>query len=378
MFTHTGNPFFPTITFLLMAAAGFGQKVDLDRFHFDVNYIKLPREYVQPDDRTVGVRVGLGGNIRRASSEQAIYDNINVAGFQKVENNPAVGVTFTMNDLRIEKTEMKTRMGDGKDKNGKTAKVELFTLIATYSTTGRFQLYGPKTGEPRQAKKNPPTQPNRFLKAIAGDQATNPSAYQTKITEQNFPDKITYSTREYQSSAEATQYFERNQRSIQFELITNYINDALRIINEQANTWYGYVPVKSQEFLWILDSKKHPEYPIQQEAIKAVKTLMPTMTATESPEQLAQNLRPVMDYFEDLKTKYPGNDKTDIKMRYSAYYNLATLHYFLDQPDETAKEAEELIKNGYDTGDGKKYLRLANELRQSLEKHRMDSRHMIR
>ena len=53
-----------------MAVAGFGQKVDLDRFHFEVNYIKLPREYVQPDDRSVGVRVGLGGNIRRAFSKQ--------------------------------------------------------------------------------------------------------------------------------------------------------------------------------------------------------------------------------------------------------------------------------------------------------------------
>lgn len=364
------------IAFFLMTTAGLSQKVDLDRFYFDVNYIKLPREYVQPDDRTVGVRVGLGGNIRRTFSEQAIYDNINVAGFQKVENNPAVGITFTMNDLRIEKTEMKTRQNDGKDKDGKPIKVNLYTLTATYSTTGRFQLYGPKTGEVRQARTNPPAQPNRFLQTIAGSQATNPSAYQTEITRQVFPDKITYSTKEYQSSVEATQYFERNQRSIQNELITNYINDALRTINEQANNWYGYVPVRSQEFLWILDSKKHPEYPIQQEAIKAVKTLMPTMTATESPEQLAQNLRPVMDYFNELKTKYPGNDKVDVKMRYSAFYNLATLYYFLDQPAEVAKEAEGLIKNGYDTGDGKRYLRLADELQQSLAKHRMDSRHM--
>jgi hypothetical protein len=299
-----------------------------------------------------------------------------VAGFQKVENNPAVGITFTMNDLRIEKTEMKTRQNDGKDKDGKPIKVNVYTLTATYSTTGRFQLYGPKTGEVRQARTNPPAQPNRFLQTIASSQATNPSAYQTEITRQIFPDKITYSTKEYQSSVEATQYFERNQRSIQNELITNYINDALRTINEQANNWYGYVPVKSQEFLWILDSKKHSEYPIQQEAIKAVKTLMPTMTATESPEQLAQNLRPVMDYFNELKTKYPSNDKVDVKMRYSAFYNLATLYYFLDQSAEVAKEAEGLIKNGYDTGDGKRYLRLADELQQSLAKHRMDSRHM--
>ncbi len=376
MFTSKGNFLLAATLVTFVSATGFSQKVDLDRFHFDVNYIKLPREYVQPDDRTVGIRIGLGSTIRRAYPEQGIYDNVNLAGFQKVADNPAVGITFTMNDLRIEKTEIKTRQGDGKDKNGKTVKMDLFTLTATYSTAGRFQLYGPKTGEVRQIRKEPPAQPNRFLQAIAGNQPTNPSAYQTQITQQIFPDKITYSTKEYQSSLEATQYFERNQRSIQNELITNYINDALRVINEQTNNWYGYVPVQSREFLWILDSKNHPEYPIQQEAIKAVKTLIPTMSATESPEQLAQNLRPVMDYFEELKTKYAGSDKGDAKMRYSACYNLATLYYFLDQPDEVAKEAEALIKNGYDTGDGKRYLRLVDELRQSLGRHRMQSRHM--
>lgn len=239
MCTAKDNPLLATITLLLLASVGWGQKVDLDRFYFDVNYIKLPREYVQPDERTVGIGVGLGGNIRRAFSEQAIYDNINLAGFQKVENNPAVGITFTMNDLRIEKTEMKTRTSDGKDKDGKPIKVDLFTLLATYSTTGRFQLFGPKTGESRPARKNPPAQPNRFLQAIAGSQATNPSGYPTEITQYTFPDKITYSTKEYQSATEATQYFERNQRSIQNELITNYINDALRTINEQTNAWTG-------------------------------------------------------------------------------------------------------------------------------------------
>lgn len=376
MFTNAGNPLFATIIFTFLWTAGISQKIDLDRFHFDVHYIRLPREYVQPDDRTVGIRIGLGSNIRRAYPEQGIYDNINLAGFEKVANNPAVGITFTMNDLRIEKTEIKTRQSDGKDKNGKPVKIDLFTLTATYSTAGRFQLYGPRTGEVRQTRKEPPAQPNRFLQAIAGDQPTNPSAYQTQITQYTFPDKITYSTKEYQSSLEATQYFERNQRSIQNELITNYIDNALRTINEQTNNWYGYVPEQSQEFLWILDSKKHPEYPIQQEAIKAVKTLMPTMSASESPEQLAQNLRPVMDYFKELKSKYTGSDKGDIKMRYSACYNLATLYYFLDQPDNVVKEADELIQNGYDTGDGKRYLRLANELRQSLDKHRMASRHM--
>lgn len=368
----------PVLLFILgwLPRPTLAQKVDLDKFYFDVNYIQLPRQYVQPDERTVGIRIGLGSNIRRAYPEQAIFDNINVAGFRKVEANPAVGITFTMSDLRVEKTEIKTRQIDRKDKSGKTMKVDQFTLVATFSTAGRFQLYGPKTGESRTVQQTPAAQPNRFLQAIAGEQAVNPATYSALITSNYFPNTISYSTREYDSANEANQYFERNQRSIQNELITNYINNALKTINEQVNTWYGYVPTHSREFLWILDSKNHPEYAIQQEAIKAVKTLMPTMQPTESTTQLARNLQPVLDYFNEMKTRFTGTDKADVKMRYSAFYNLATLYYWLDQPDAVGPEAEGLLKNGYDTSDGKRFVRLADDLRNSLGKHQLAGRHM--
>ena len=103
---------------------------------------------------------------------------------------------------------------------------------------------------------------------------------------------------------------------------------------------------------------------------------MQGMSATESLETLAQNLQPVMEYFQTLKTKYAGDDKQNRKMRYSAYYNLAALNYLLDRPANAMEEADGLIKNEYDTSDGKKYIELAGELEIDRDKHKMDARHI--
>lgn len=108
----------------------------------------------------------------------------------------------------------------------------------------------------------------------------------------------------------------------------------------------------------------------------AVKELMKGMSANESLATLSQNLQPVMDYFQTLKTKYASDDKQDRKMRYSAYYNLAALNYLLDRPDKAIEEANGLISNDYDTSDGRKHIELAEELKKGLTKHNMDSRHM--
>jgi hypothetical protein len=100
------------------------------------------------------------------------------------------------------------------------------------------------------------------------------------------------------------------------------------------------------------------------------------MVATQPIDQLSRDLQSVLNYFQELKTKYPGSDKRNQKMRYSAFYNLMVLNYFLDRPDQALEEADGLVKNGYDTKDGEKYAGWAEQLKTMLAKHQMESRHV--
>ncbi|RRB18397.1 hypothetical protein EHT87_01520 [Larkinella knui] len=362
-----------------LVSVAFGtqaQKVDLDRFYFDAGYLILPKEYTPADHRTFGVRVLCSPSVASAFPESAIYEKIGLSGFQRVENNPAVGITVEFGNVRFEKSETKTRVEEKKDKDGKvTSQTTYYTMTVRYSFSGNYKIIGARTDEKslsrKEKEKSKDLQNNRFLQAAS---QTDPAKSVT--TSGYFPYELSYTTIEYKNLADARRYIEQNQQTIRTDLITKYVTDALVRVNEDANRWYGYVPTQTREFLWILDSKSHPEYPIQQEAIKAVKELSKRMAATQPIDQLARDLQPVLDYFQELKTKYPGLDKRNQKMRYSAFYNLMVLNYFLDRPDQAMEEADGLIKNGYDTKDGEKYLGWSEELKQMLAKHQMDSRHV--
>jgi hypothetical protein len=366
------------LTAALVSAGSWvqAQKVDLDRFYFDAGYLILPKEYTAADHRTFGVRLLCSPSVASAYPESSIYEKIGLSGFQRVENDPAVGITVEFGNVRFEKSETKTRTEEKKDKDGKvTDQITYYSIIVRYSFSGNYKVLGARTDEKslsrKEKEKAKDLQNNRFLQSASQADPTK-----SVTTSGYFPTELTFTTVEYKNLADARRYIEQNQQTIRTDLITKYVTNALVQINQDANRWYGYVPTQTREFLWILDSKSHPEYPIQQEAIKAVKELSKRMTATQPIDQLSRDLQPVLDYFQDLKNKYPGSDKRNQKMRYSAFYNLMVLNYFLDRPDQAILEADGLVKNGYDTKDGEKYTAWAEELKLMLAKHNMNSRHI--
>ncbi|MGA0558421.1 hypothetical protein ACO2Q8_17300 [Larkinella sp. VNQ87] len=361
---------------LAVSRPASAQKVDLDRFYFDAGYLILPKEYTPADQRTFGVRVVCSPSVASAYPEASIYDKIGLSGFQRVEENPAVGIVMELGNVRFEKSETRTRSEEKKDKDGKvTSQTTYYSIIVRYSFSGNYKILGARTDEKslsrREKEKAKDLQNNRFLQA-----ASQAGPEKSVTTSGYFPSELSFTTIEYKNLADARRYIEQNQQTIRTDLITKYVTDAINQVNAEANRWYGYVPTQTREFLWILDSKSHPEYPVQQEAIKAIKELSKRMTANQPIDQLALDLQPVMDYFQELKTKYSGSDKRDQKMRYSAFYNLMVLNYFLDRPDQTIEEASGLIKNGYDTKDGERYIGWADELKKMLDKHQMASRHL--
>ncbi len=362
---------------LLLSVTGFAQKVDLDRFYFEVSYLKLPREFVEPAARTYGVRVNVAPAVVRLMPPIDVYNQINLSGFRKVEDNPTVGVTISFNAVRFEKSETKTRTEERKDREGKV--IETITYYAnelTYSASGGYQIRGPRDNtkyeQRKEEKKQTEVASNRFLQN-ANLQSGNAGR---QVDGGTFPYTMTQRTKEFRNLIDLNRYVKENQESIMVELLAGYVQNGINTVNQDLNNWYGYVPYTGRDFLWILDSKNHPEYSVQQEAIKAIKELGKQMSATESLDRMEQNLQPVMAYFQDLKTKFSGSDKREQKMRYSAFYNLANLYYLLDRPDQAIEEANGLIKNGYDTKDGERFVEQADQLKKDLVKHKLETRHM--
>ncbi|TAE41731.1 MAG: hypothetical protein EAZ70_00335 [Runella slithyformis] len=362
---------FLAFTFAVFSFGTYAQKVDLDRFSFDYSHLKLPQEYVEPAKRTYGVRVETDAKIVPAD---AIYDRIRLSGYQLVESKPTVGVLVYFSSFLLTGAELRERIEEVKDKEGRvTSKKYFYLMQVSYRSQGGYKITGPTALGAQKAKEQEKVvSTNRFLQKAEGLDNTD----NNKTIENNTGTfGNTYNTREFNNAREAREYYRDNQLSIKDAIVGEWVAQTTSAANNQLAQRYGFEEVRGRDHLWILDSNKHPEYATQQEAIKAVKTLMATMNSQNSISSLATNLAPVMEYFQELKTKYKLDEKPDRKMRYSAYYNLACLYYYLDQPEKMMEEAEGLIKNDYDTRDGRRFIELAQELRADLDRQKTNSRH---
>ena len=374
-----------TVLALGLMMSGFwavAQKVDLDKFNFEVAYQRLPTQPVPLDKRTYGTRVKLGAALNSYIFEGPTNERLKVDGWKRVTDDPTIGVEFNLDDFVFRGSESKNETVEIKDKSGAvTSRTTYYWLEATYSGRGICKYKAPFTPKPLTEKeiaeakaKADQKAANRFLANVQTNAPQEPAGNSKTI---NLSQDIVYQTEKTTNgTSELSEKFNLNKDAIYGDYLRRFSESAISKVNGAINGQYGYIPVGGREFLWILDSKDHPEYAIQQEAIQAVKAIFQTMKANVPIDELSANLQPLIDYFESLKTKYVGDNKPDRKMRYSAYYNLGKIYYYLDQPEKTIKECEGLIANDYDEKDGERMIEDAKQLRVNLDVAKVNSRHI--
>lgn len=367
------------LAFVLSFSASYAQKVDLDKFRFNVSYQRLPTEFVPLEKRTYGARVVVGGALRSYTDENIVYDKIRIDGWKKVEASPTVGVEMGLDDFTYKGASVKSKTSEQKDKDGKvTSRTTSYWMEAGYEARGIARVKGPVTPKPltekeqqELKKKEEAKTNNRFLANVS----TNKEPEVTGGFNIGLGISDTYNSSENSSSSVVSKEFENKKDAIYQEKLRGFVDGSIRTVNNRLNFMYGFTPIEYEDYLWILNSKDHPEYQTQQEAIQAVKELFKTMKADQPIVELENNLAPLIDYLQSLKTKYKGDDKRNRKLRYSAYYNLSKIYYYLDKPEKAREEAEGLIKNEFDEKDGESLAEIANSLTEAMKIAKTNTRH---
>lgn len=363
---------------LLLSGLSFAQKVDLDRYYFNVSYQELPKTIVPFEQRTYATNIITDGPISNLFPSARVLNNqLNIYGWKKVEGKADLTVDLNLADFYEEGTTVETRKVEEKDKDGKIIKsYNMYTLVTTYRGKGYAIVNAPVVAKPvvAAAPVEAPAKPaNRFLKSTNQDApaAEAPTGNTLKF---NFSDQYVYKTPENTSQSFLERENAKN-RGVNLEKrLREYVDKAINSANTQLNYNYGFKPISFQEQLWIMDSKEE-EGAIQKEAIEAVKTQFATMKADQPIDKLTADLQPLIEYFESLKTKYKEDNKGSRKIRYSAYYNLGKIYLYLDQPEKTIKEGEGLIANDYDKGDGKDLISSAKKLIEKFDAVQLRTRH---
>ena len=331
-----------SILFLLCLTSlfSFSQKlkVDLDRETLRVSYVRLPSNPVLDfNDRTFSIKAS-------GPSAMQLEDNISIYGFEKVNRDGTIDVQIDVENVLIDKVDIVKREVVKKDKDGKvTSRTYYYKPVILYTTRG-FYYTKDQTGK---------TSRNRLGKS--GNSFTG---------------------KEYGRYRAAQDYYNNNKYTFKNNFTKKFTRDITNTIKNTLNRKYGYVVTNTSTILWILDSKKNPEYKAHKKALADIRKAFLGMKYDRSVDDIREKIKPIVAYFESVLPKYTNaKPKKQRKMRYASFYNIAEMYYYLDMPDKAIEYSRRLINNGYDKKDGERMIRSCNRLKEQFKRNKIKTRH---
>jgi hypothetical protein len=332
---------------LLFPLALFAQKkVDLDKYRFSVQYRSLPKMLLDSTYHTYNVEVEGTRLMQPLLQELSPEQSVLLEGWRKLSDRGHITIKVKLGDLLPEGVSVKERIETIKNKSGQVTGTKVYyhqEVVYTFAATASI---------------------NDYKGMHIMDQELADRGYKQVFNSPEFPLKQL-----------AEGYFVVNSLAVTKDLYRNCVNRAMRYLSERITDNYGYSEVTANDFMWIVDSRKHPEYAAHRKAFQQMNEVLFTMNANTPIEGAREQLKPVIDYFEKIKRDYPSTNKHDRKIRYASYFNLAVLYYYLDDPQAMMKEANGLVLNDFDAKDGKGFEQTATWLKTLFQQTNIYTRH---
>jgi hypothetical protein len=322
------------------------KKVDLDKYNFTVQFRSLPQIRLDSSYRTYHVEIETTKLMQPYLRDISPQETVVLEGWRKLPGNAHISIKVKLEDLLPESASIKERVENITDRNGRvTGSRVLYYQEVTYTFAAKAII-------------------SDYKGMHIMDQELADRAY-----------KRVYRSPEFAIRQLAEGYFLINTLSVSRELYRNCVNRAMHYLSERITENFGFGEVTVKDFMWIIDSRKHPEYTAHRKAFQQMNEVLFSMNANQSIKGAREQLIPVINYFENIKKKYTSSSKHDRKIRYASYYNLAVLYYYLDDPKLMMKEANGLELNDFDANDSKGFQQSAIRLKNLFEKTNIYTRH---
>lgn len=330
---------------LLFPLAVGAQKIDLDRFFFAVQFRSLPKMHLDSTYRTYNVEVETTQLMNSFLNELSPANSVLLEGWRKLEKNGHITIKVKIGDLVPESFSIKEQTENIKNKNGQTTIKSTYYQEVNYTFDATASI-------------------TDYKGMHIMDQELASRSYKQVYTSPGFPLRQM-----------AKGYFLLNSMSLTKELYRKSVNNAMHYLSDRLTENFGFSEVSVRDHMWIIDSRKDPEYAAHRQAFRQMNDALFSMNASTPIENVREQLKPVINYFEKIKTEYGSNSKHDRKIRYASYFNLAVLYYYLDDPQSMMKEANGLVLNDFDTRDGKNLEQTASWLKNLFEESNIYTRH---
>jgi hypothetical protein len=256
---------------------------------------------------------------------------------------PKVVANLILDNLIINKSEVKEHMTEYKDKEGKVRRDYSYSLYVDYSFGAELHIW------------------------IDGKQTKAIPLIASNLSR-------TYDSQEYSSRSDAAKLWNDNKDVMICNFAKAMTEEAVKGSTSYLSHQYGFSETKKSETLKTMDEKKHPENLILRSKVTELKSLLASLTPDKGLSE--SDLQPFIDYFSAIPSKYADPKlKADIKLRYIAFYNLAKIYIYLDQPAKAIVAGDPLYANEHDKKDGEKLKKEAMEVQAILDRTSVKTRH---
>ncbi len=310
-------------------AVATAQSTNMDRKYFGVSHIKLPSSPILDDSK-------------RTFSTNSKF--ISLYGFSKVNSGATLDIILDYQGIVVDDYDIVQHKVEDRDSDGKLIRTRYeYQVVVNYNSRAAIQISNSLTGESNQ---------------------------------EHYLENNIFKSGMYRSYENAKKYYVGNGNSIKKRYRSEQWVRLIRRIKSDLNEIYGYVPFEvNNETLLILSSKKHPEYTTHQKLYTEAKTIFERMKYNEPIEGLALRLKPIIGSFEEITTKYTGTKRKERKIRHASYFNIAKMHYYMDNAEETRKYGQKIIDNDFNVSEGRRLIGLADRLNERLAVNQLSSRH---
>lgn len=361
---------------LLVASYCSGQKADIDNHRIYVEYASLPENFVFPEDRSYYVDVSTGSY---KFDKDDLSNQITIRGWERTESGK-VGIKLSATDFVRGKSSYKKRVAEKKDKDGKViSKTNYYRYEVTNTGRANLKIYGPvnkfsdKEPSKKEQKKEDEKNSNPFLKDVAIDNSEE--VFEDLARNHDLSKTYNYQTSEFKTIKEASDEYNRNSSREYADQLEEFTSTLASRATHELNRFYGYNRNRDWAKFKRLDSKKHPEFEMYDNAIKALKEIFSQKRFNKAHTDIKNSVTPIIDYFESILTNYGANDKHQKRLKAASMYNLAQIYYYLDEPDKVIAIGNQYLNWGHDKKDGERFIKKAKSLKEQLMFHDMAGRY---
>lgn len=335
------------IFIICLPFAAFAQRnVDLDKFSFTVQFRSLPNYRLDSNYKTYNVEVEGTTLMQPFLRDMDPENSVVLEGWKKLKQDGHLTIRVKLEDLLPESFAVRERVENITDRTGKvTGTRTLYYQEVTYTFAANAII-------------------SDYRGAHIKDQQLADRSY-----------KYVYNSPEFPFKPLAAGYFLANSKNITTELYRTRVTRAMHYLSDRISDDFGFGIVTVNDFMWIIDSKKHPEYDDHRKAFQQLNNVLFSLDANTPIEGVREQLKPVIQYFENIKRTYTSTKKHDRKIRYASFYNLAVLYYYLDDPQMMMKETSGLALNDFDAKDAKGFEESALRLKNQFQISNIYTRH---